>query len=90
VTFLGGERGVILDYAPSKSESIPDAILSALSAGGEVEFMGPSSMRYHIKRPSSHTTKSGSSAVVDELVTVTLGGGFHEDTQCTIRYLKPK
>ncbi len=81
VVLLG--RDVHLEFTPAKREAIPDGLLSALSKDGDVMFVGPSAVRISVK---SRKLKESVATEVEELITVSLGGGYHEDTQCTIKY----
>lgn len=84
-TFIGANRWVSIVYLPKKSERVPDAILSMLAAQGHAEVIGPDAVRFQLRGNEDEIARLGSSAEVDEYVTVSLAGAIHEDTQCTIK-----
>ncbi len=84
--FMGApKRWVMMTYTPSKAEKIPDAILSVLAKIGRAEVVGPRVVRFYMRSNEADIAALGSSAQVDEYITVTLAGGEHEETGCTIK-----
>jgi len=88
-SYLPAKRWVFLDYTPAKGQRVPDVLLTTLAAASRFEFVGPSWVRFDLKAETPQRTKSGSSAVVVETVTIGFATGEHEDTQCTVRYSGP-
>jgi hypothetical protein len=84
--FIGGKRWVTIDYSPNKAEKVPDAILSILAAQGHAEVVGPRAVRFQLRSNEAEIAALGSSAEVDEYVTVSLASAVHEDTQCTVKF----
>lgn len=84
-TFIGAKRWVTIDYTPNKAEKVPEAILSILAKQGHAEIVGPRAVRFQLRSDEAEIAALGSSAEVNEYVTVSLAGAVHEDTQCTIK-----
>src|SRR5262245_47364490 len=84
--FMPEKRWVMLTYTPPlKGQRIPDAILSTLATIGRAEVVGPRVIQYHYRSDDKVIAALGSTAEVDEYVTVTIAGGEHEETGCTIK-----
>lgn len=84
--FIGAKRWVTIYYTPSKAEKVPDAILTVLATQGHAEVVGPRAVRFQLRGNEADIATLGSSAVIDEYITVSLAGAIHEDTQCTIKF----
>ena len=78
--FMPDRRWVVMTYTPPlKGQKIPDAVLSTLATIGHAEVVGPRVIQYHYRSDEKVIAALGSSAEVDEYVTVTLAGGEHEE-----------
>lgn len=83
--FIPGKRWIHLDYAPSKSEKVPDAILSILAARAHAEPAGPRWIQFEYKSDEKTLAALKSQDVIEETITVSLADAIYEGTQCTIK-----